>query len=89
MKKIFFMFAFASFTVLAASAQTEPTATSINKVPQKKEHASMTKSSCTAEEKAACAQSGKSCCEKSAKVSTSMAAKTDKAPAKKVAATNK
>ena len=89
MKKIFLMFAFASFTALAANAQTEPTAANTNKAPQKKEHATMTKTSCTAEEKAACAQTGKSCCEKGTKASTSMAAKTEKAPVKKVAATNK
>ena len=43
MKKIFLMFAFASFTALAANAQTEPTAANTNKAPQKKEHATMTK----------------------------------------------
>lgn len=90
MKKIFLMFAFAGFTALAANAQTEPTAATKNKAPQKKEQCSaMAKASCTAEEKAACAQTGKICCEKGAKASTSMAAKTEKAPAKKVAAANK
>ena len=89
MKKIFLMFAFAGFTALAASAQTEPTAAASNNATTiKKEHCAAMAKSCTAAEKAACAKDAKTCCEKSG-AKTSMTSKADKADLKKTVATNK
>jgi hypothetical protein len=82
MKKLFLMVAFAGFA-MAASAQTEPTASSTNT------NNSTKKENCVKGEKACCAKMAKACTSEEKAQTTAQATKpAEKADVKKVKATS-